>query len=227
MSILLSPVSSSVYVGTSGSTVLDLKVPTAPASVPINPQPWGLTISPDGSQLLAYSSKTTAADSIDIDISSGTFGTPTPLSSISSLLPDSGVMSAVYYDNEKLFVVGAKGDKLDFATVDTVALDTSSTPLGQGSAVIPAYDGSGIGVALAKPTNITNVSLMACVATMGKVVLIDLTEPANPVVRGSITLPYYLTASKLPLTPSIAVSSDGASIYVSWSGVVYSLHVGS
>ena len=136
-------------------------------------------------------------------------------------------MSAVYYADKKIFAVGADGNKLDFATADISAPLTPSV-IGQGSAAIPSYDGSGIGVTFSQTTNV------AYVATMGEVFLIDLSDLAAPVVRGSITLTPY-PGSKLSLSPSIVVrcdasiSCDGTSyyIYVSWAGVVYALHVGA
>lgn len=237
MSIALSLDSSNVYVGTSGYNVLqalfdvtnkafvDPQATTPLTTAPINSQPGGVTISPDGSQLLAYSSKLPVADMYPLPFANPPTA-PTPISSVSSgvvsseILPSTGIMSAVYYGDKKVFAVGADGNKLDFATAD---LSTPSTPnvLGQeGSAAIPTYDGSGIGVAYSPTTN------MAYVATMGEVFLIDLTDQTTPVVRGSFTLtPYF--GSKLSLSPSIVVSSDGSYIYISWAGVVYALHVGS
>jgi hypothetical protein len=220
---------STVFVGTSGYNVKLIGVTdqTNPSlneayTQPVNSQPWGLTISPDDSQLIAYSAMSPIADEMDILVD--TSSTPPTVRlggaiSIANILP-AGVTAAAYCGNKELFVVGVSGSELSFATAD---LGSPGAPniLGQGVTAISAYDGSGIGVSFSAATH------MAYVVVMGELFLIDLTDLSKPMVRGSLILPPPVASSSLPLPPRIAASADGASVYVSWNGWLFVLQVGN
>lgn len=223
----------SVFVGTSGYNVkqVDVTNPASPSvkdTQNVNSQPWGLTISPDDSQLIAYSAMSPIADEMDISVNAA----PPPayqlgsVTSISNILP-AGVMAAAYCGNKQIFAAGVSGKELSFATVDLGSpSEPSASPsapiiLGQGVAAISAYDGTGVGVSYSADTN------MAYVVVMGEVFLIDLTDLSKPIIRGNFILPIIINSSTLVLPPTIAASRDGASVYASWNGALFVLHVGN
>ena len=202
---------SSVFVGTSGKRVQQFNI-----SLPSNPlltdsevtefRPWGLSISPDDTQLVGFSSKEPGTDLIDL--------------TTSTKVASSNVTSAAYCGNQQLFSVGSSGDQLIFEIIE-LSNPTAPISLGLGTADLPsAYDGSGIGVSVNQNLH------MAYIVVQGEVFLIDLSDLSKPVVRGSIILPSNKNASTLLLNPNIVPSSDGKHIYVSWRSVVYGLQVG-
>ncbi|MEJ2653248.1 MAG: hypothetical protein P8173_16075 [Gammaproteobacteria bacterium] len=67
---------------------------------------------------------------------------------------------------------------------------------------------------------------MAYVVVMGKLFLIDVSDPVHPIVRGSLVFPNTVASSKLSLPPKVVASPDGASVYAIWNRAVFSLHIG-
>ena len=211
MSIVGSPGLSSLFVGTSGYSVqqFDISSPSNPLltnSEATTIQPWGMSISPDNTQLVAFSSKNPGTDLIDL--------------STSTKLASSNVTSAVYCGNQILFAVGASGDQLTYEIID---LSNPSMPasVGLGAATISSvYTGSGIGVSYEQNVH------MAYIVVQGEVFLIDLSDLAKPRERGSLLLPTAKNSSNLLLNPGIIASSDGKQVYVSWRTTVFSLKIG-
>lgn len=212
---------SKAYVGTAGYNVqgIDLTAsPTVSDTVPINSQPRGLSISPDYSQLIAYSGTQAIADNFTIDPTTGAFTSSATDIANANLLP-TGVLAAAYYGNKQILAVGASGKALYFSTAD---LTNPAMPvrLGAGVASISAYDGTGIGVSYSPATN------MAYVVVMGELFLIDVSDPAQPIVRGNLVFPNTVTTITLSLPPKVVASPDGASVYASWNGAIFVLHIG-
>ncbi|MEJ2653340.1 MAG: hypothetical protein P8173_16595, partial [Gammaproteobacteria bacterium] len=160
---------SKVFVGTSGYNVkvidvTDPALPTFTYSDPsINPsnlkgldlQAWGLTVSPDDSQLIAYTGMQPIVD--EINLASSQFNSSAQI--VTGVLP-TGVMAAAYYGNKQILAVGASGTALYFATADLTD-PAAPTKRGEGVAAIPAYDGTGIGVSYSQDTNMAYVAVFA------------------------------------------------------------------
>jgi hypothetical protein len=212
---------SKVFLGTAGYNVHGIDVTVSPPTVSdtenITLQPRGLTISPDYTQLIAYSGVQAKVDELDIDSTGALTPGATDIAN-ANLLP-TGVLAAAYFANKQILAVGASGTELRFATVD-LTVPTAPAKRGEGVAAIPAYDGTGIGVSYSQDTN------MAYVVVMGKLFLIDVSDPVHPIVRGSLVFPNTVASSKLSLPPKVVASPDGASVYAIWNRAVFSLHIG-
>jgi hypothetical protein len=202
LALVPAPGGSTLYVATSGYNIIQVNVsnPLSPqmgGGTTINNQPFGLALAPDGLQLAMADQGMAQL----VGISGGVLGDATD---IIAAAPEP--QTVAYIGNRILLV--ASHEFIRILDVSTPAAPTLISKIPTGNKVIGMA-----GVSYDSATH------RAYVAIGNQLEIVDVTDPARPVIRGNITLnetgPF---ANSVNSHAGIAISADGSVIYVSSFG---------